>query len=326
MKPFQIGLLVLVGALGGALIMKFTQRPKPAPIPIARAAPVPAPVPVAPAPAAPAPESPKPVTTAPPVRNSEPARRTHPAATTVAQNLPPAQAPAPPVPAPVQEPSAPPATAEPVPAPVATPAPAVESEEPPAPQPAPSVTLQGGMTLQVRLGESLSSEHNQAGDTFTATLDAPLSAGGFVIAERGARVEGRVVEAQKSGHVKGKATLALELTNLNTSDGQHVAIKTETLRKQGTTMATGDQVGVVAAAAGGGGNIRADARGGHRRGGAHPRQSCHAADGIQDRLSPECAGDYHRAVKQVTLAGLACPAATGTIKAQLIESKAAGWR
>src|ERR1022692_3439267 len=234
MKPFQIGLLVLVGALGGALIMKFTQRPKPAPIPIARAAPVPAPVPVAPAPAAPAPESPKPVTTAPPVRNSEPARRTHPAATTVAQNLPPAQAPAPPV----------------------------ESEEPPAPQPAPSVTLQGGMTLQVRLGESLSSEHNQAGDTFTSTLDAPLSAGGFVIAERGARVEGRVVEAQKSGHVKGKATLALELTNLNTSDGQHVAIKTETLRKQGTTMATGDQVGVVAAAAGVGALIGAIAGGG----------------------------------------------------------------
>ncbi len=262
MKPFQIGLLVLVGALGGALIMKFTQRPKPAPIPIARAAPAPAPVPVAPAPAAPAPESPKPVTTAPPVRISEPARRTHPAATTVAQNLPPAQAPAPPVPAPVQEPSAPPATAEPVPAPVATPAPAVESEEPPAPQPAPSVTLQGGMTLQVRLGESLSSEHNQAGDTFTATLDAPLSAGGFVIAERGARVEGRVVEAQKSGHVKGKATLALELTNLNTSDGQHVAIKTETLRKQGTTMATGDQVGVVAAAAGVGAIIGAIAGGG----------------------------------------------------------------
>src|ERR1035441_10562344 len=162
----------------------------------------------------------------------------------------------------VQDPSAPPATAEPVPAPVATPAPAVESEEPPAPQPAPSVTLQGGMTLQVRLGESLSSEHNQAGDTFTATLDAPLSAGGFVIAERGARVEGRVVEAQKSGHVKGKATLALELTNLNTSDGQHVAIKTETLRKQGTTMATGDQVGVVAAAAGVGAIIGAIAGGG----------------------------------------------------------------
>jgi hypothetical protein len=117
------------------------------------------------------------------------------------------------------------------------------------------------MTLPVRLGESLSSEHNQTGDTFTATLDAPLSAGGFVIAEKGARVEGRVVEAQKSG-VKVKATLALELTKLNTSDGQHVDIKTETLRKQAETMATGDQVGIVAAAAGIGAIIGALAGGG----------------------------------------------------------------
>jgi hypothetical protein len=118
------------------------------------------------------------------------------------------------------------------------------------------------MTLPVRLGESLSSEHNQAGDTFTATLDAPLSTGGFVIAEKGAHLEGRVVEAQKSGHAKGKAVLALELTKLDTSDGQHVDIKTETVRKQGATMATGDQVGVVAAAAGIGAIIGALAGGG----------------------------------------------------------------
>ena len=117
------------------------------------------------------------------------------------------------------------------------------------------------MTLPVRLAESLSSEHNQAGDTFTATLDAPLVAGGFVIAEKGARVEGRVVEAQKSGHGK-KATLTLELTKLDTSDGQHVDIKTETLRKQGTSTATEDQVGIVAAAAGVGAVIGAIAGGG----------------------------------------------------------------
>jgi len=187
---------------------------------------------------------------------------TAPPVTKVAQNLPPAQ-PQPiaqPAPLPVQQPSAPPISAEPDPAPAAAPAPA-ESVEPPAPPPAPSVTLQTGMTLPVRLGQSLSSEHNQAGDTFTATLDAPLAAGGFVIAEKGARVEGRVVEAQKSG-VKTRATLVLELTKLNTSDGQHVDIKTETLRKQAETMATGDQVGIVAAAAGIGAIIGALAGGG----------------------------------------------------------------
>src|ERR1019366_1880175 len=241
MKPFQIGLLVLVGALGGALIMKFTQRPKPAPVPIARAAPAPAPAPVAPAavptpsaptPVPPAPESPKATPTAPPVRHTKPVRQAHSAVTTVAQNLSTAK------PEPLwthsepmdQVTTAPGITSEPAPSPVPTEPLTVAPVEAPAPQPATSGTLQAGMMLPVRPGESLSSEHNQAGDTFTATLDAPLSAGGFVIAERGARVEGHVIEAQKSGHVKVKATLALELDNLNTSDGQHVAIKTEIFR------------------------------------------------------------------------------------------------
>ena len=255
MKPLQIGLLVLVGALGGALIMKFTQRPKPAPAPVASvapaAAPVAAPAAVAevkppavaevtpPAPVAPAPENAgqarRPVPRPDAVvmtHHSHPMIRALPVGSpaTVAQTMPPAQ-PATPAPVPglpVPEPSAPPIAAEPAPEPAPTPAPV----EPAAPQPAPSVTLQTGLTMPVRLGESLSSEHNQAGDTFTATLDAPLAAGGFVIAEKGARVEGRVVEAQKSAHAKGKATLALELTKLITSDGQHVEIKTETLRKQ----------------------------------------------------------------------------------------------
>jgi hypothetical protein len=290
MKPLQIGLLVLVGALGGALIMKFTQRPKPPAVAaeIASPAPAPAPVPaavsVSPAPVPDAPPSAPAAAPAPPpepsgpkaslkpntapavkmTHHSRPMLRTPPTVATVAQNMPPAQ-PEPPAaqssPLPVQEPTAPAITAEPAPAPVPTPAPPAESVEPPAPQPAPSVTLQTGMTLPVRLGESLSSEHNQAGDTFSGALDAPLSAGGFVIAEKGAHVEGRVVEAQKSG-VKGKATLALELTRLNTSDGQHVDIKTETLRKQSENMATGDQVGVVAAAAGIGAIIGALAGGG----------------------------------------------------------------
>src|SRR6202167_835390 len=239
MKPLQIGLLVLVGALGGALIMKLTQRPKPvsAPLPIASAAPAP----VVPAPAAarlesappaatPAPEAPAPKETPAKVvkmgHHSQPMQRTPPAeappvttpAIKVAQNQPPAD------PGP-SAPQGPEAVAPPM-----------------TPQPPPSVTLQTGMTLPVRLGESLSSEHNQAGDTFTGTLDAPLSAGGFVIAEKGA--------------------LALELTKLTTSDGQHVDIKTETLRKQSENMATGDQVGIVAAAAGIGAIIGAIAGGG----------------------------------------------------------------
>lgn len=274
MKPIQIGLLVLVGALGGALIMMLTQRPKPAPAPVASTAPAAPADPVPPVnTAAPAVTQPAvspsaaPAPSAPVRQRSEPVRRT-PAPTAVADNQTPQQ-PEPtapqPAPVPVEQPSAPPPAIDPAPAaapaPEAAPAPAAEPASPPPPEQPPSVTLPAGMTVPVRLGESLSSEHNQAGDTFTGTLDAPLSAGGFVVAERGAHVEGRVIEAQKSGRGK-KATLALELTKLNTSDGQHVEIKTEALRKQGTSMATTDQVGVVAAAAGIGAIIGAMAGGG----------------------------------------------------------------
>jgi hypothetical protein len=177
---------------------------------------------------------------------------------TVAQNLPPTPEPIATELSPQinETPVAPPETAMPATAPAAP-----EQTEAPAPPPAPSVTLRAGMLLPVRLGESLSSEHNQAGDTFTATLDTPLVVDDFVIAERGARAEGRVVEAQKASHLKGQSLLALELTRLITSDGQHVGIQTDAFRKQ-AAASTEQDVGIVAAAAGVGAVIGAMAGGG----------------------------------------------------------------
>jgi len=276
MKPLHIGLLVLVGAMGGALIMKLMQRPQPSPAPVpatvaAAPAPAPLPAPVTPPEAAEAKPAPMPAQEpVKPVRprkavTVKPARTSHPAPVTVAQNLPPAapetqpqpQAPAPePAPEPVRESPAP----EPAPA-VETP-PAPQPEPPaPAPPPSPSVILRTGLLLPVRMGQGLSSERNQTGDTFTATLDAPLAADGFVIAERGSRVEGRVIEAQKGGHVSGESALAVELTRLHTSDGQIVAIQTDSFRRKAPGSTTQD-IGIVAAAAGIGAAIGAIAGGG----------------------------------------------------------------
>jgi hypothetical protein len=81
------------------------------------------------------------------------------------------------------------------------------------------------MLLPVRLVDGLSSERNTPGDAFAATLDRELVADGFVIAERGARVEGRVVAVDRAK--MRAAALAVELTRLHTSDGQSVAIATE---------------------------------------------------------------------------------------------------
>jgi hypothetical protein len=101
----------------------------------------------------------------------------------------------------------------------------------------------------VRLVEGLSSDRNQPGDTFSATLDTPLVVDGFVIAERGARVEGRVVDSAKAGRVKGTSSLGVVLTRLHTSDGQHIAIKTDTFTRQGAQSRGSDAAKVGGAAA-----------------------------------------------------------------------------
>jgi hypothetical protein len=99
------------------------------------------------------------------------------------------------------------------------------------------------------VGESLSTKRNQAGDTFLATLDQPLVIDGFVIAERGARLEGRVVESDPGGRVQGTAHLTVQLAKLNTSDGQHVAINTASYTRQAGSSRGTDAAKIGAGAA-----------------------------------------------------------------------------
>src|SRR5436309_424512 len=74
------------------------------------------------------------------------------------------------------------------------------TDAPPSP---PTLTLPAGTWITVRADQPLSSDHNQPGDTFTATLSQPLIANGRVIARRGQTVGGVVATAEKAGRVKG---------------------------------------------------------------------------------------------------------------------------
>jgi hypothetical protein len=169
------------------------------------------------------------------------------------------------------EPPQPPASSQPPilpPAPEPTPAPpvATQAEEPkaaPAAEgPAPhTVTIAAGTLVPVRIGETISSSRNQLGDSFLATLDQPLIIDGFVIAERGSRVEGRVIEANQSGRMKGAAYLAIQLVKLSTSDGQHVRIHTEPYKKEAGSS-TGSDLAKIGAGAAVGAAIGAIAGGG----------------------------------------------------------------
>jgi hypothetical protein len=265
MKPLQIGLLVAAGAIGGAFVVKMTQRPAEPPAVSAQAAP-PTSVSV-PTPATPAPEP----TPAEPVAKPSPIPERTPAAAPVARKKPvaprntpapaprtepvtvaqaqPAPTPATPAPTPAVEPAVQPAVPDPVPAPA------------PPPPPPPTVTLKAGSLLQVRLTEGLSTDRNVPGDTFTGTIDQPIVVDGMVIAERGSKVEGRVVASDRGGRVKGVSSLAIELTRLNTSDGQKIAIQTDSFEKHAESS-TGSDVAKVGAVTAIGAAIGAIAGGG----------------------------------------------------------------
>jgi hypothetical protein len=167
----------------------------------------------------------------------------------------------------VAEASKPPAASTPEPAPIdpnnqplkvqSPPPPPPPAAAPPPPPAKPNtVTLPAGTLVNVRLQERLSSEQNQAGDTFFATIEQPVVIDGFIIAERGARVEGRVTELERSGKVKGTARMVVELTKLNTSDGQKVNIRTASFERKAESSTKSDAakvgIGAVLGAAIGG--------------------------------------------------------------------------
>jgi hypothetical protein len=66
--------------------------------------------------------------------------------------------------------------------------------------------------LTIRLGETLSTEHAVSGDTFQATLVDPIVVDGLIVAERGARVTGRIADARRAGRMSGVSSLELRLT------------------------------------------------------------------------------------------------------------------
>jgi len=127
------------------------------------------------------------------------------------------------------------------------------------------VTLASGTLLTVRLGETLASDKNRAGDTFSGTLDQPLVIDSLVIAERGARVAGRIRDIDEAGRVKGLARLVLELTSVMTSDGQKITIRTGGFESKGPESKAED-AGKVGAGAAIGAIIGAIAGGGRARG------------------------------------------------------------
>ncbi len=115
------------------------------------------------------------------------------------------------------------------------------------------LTVPAGTWITVHVDEPISSDHSQAGDSFTATLAQPVIVDGHVVAHRGQMVTGVVSEAQKAGRVKGVSRLGLELTEMAAADGRQVQLKTKLMERRGETSygrdaaAIGTTVGAGAA-------------------------------------------------------------------------------
>lgn len=131
----------------------------------------------------------------------------------------------------------------------------------PPPPPVPTtITVPEGTELQVRLDESLDSNHNHAGDVFHGSLDQPIVLNDETVIPAHADVTGKVVEAVAANRMTGQPSLSLEVTRLS-YNGHTYNIATDSFRRTGTsrgkrnvkTGAGGAALGAVIGAIAGGG-------------------------------------------------------------------------
>jgi len=107
------------------------------------------------------------------------------------------------------------------------------------------LTIPAGKFINVRIEQPLSSDHNQPGDYFSATLSDPIVVDGIVVVQRGQRVSGRVAEVDRGGRVSGVAKLRLQVTELTAVDGQQLPVQTQFIGRNAPST-VGRDAGVVA--------------------------------------------------------------------------------
>lgn len=97
-----------------------------------------------------------------------------------------------------------------------------------------SITIPAGTNLSVRMMDSLDSKKNRTGETFRASVDAPLIVDGKTLVPKGAEAIGRITELQLPGRFKGRPFIAIELTALN-FDGKSVTVRTSSHQEAGAS-------------------------------------------------------------------------------------------
>src|SRR5262249_29779470 len=140
----------------------------------------------------------------------------------------------------------------------AAPAPASPSYAPPPPR---VFTVREGTSITITTAKTLTTKLDKNGDRFTASLESPIVDGDWVIAKRGALVEGEIVNSDPGGRVQGRAVLTVKLRSLQLADGRKVALSTSsytkeakaTKKKDAAKVGIGAGIGAAIGAIAGGG-------------------------------------------------------------------------
>ncbi len=91
-------------------------------------------------------------------------------------------------------------------------------------QAAESIVVPPGSTLHVKLGTTITSKTNKAGDTFTGEIVQPVIANGKTVIPQGSTVNGHIAFLKPSGRIRGKAQMRVVLDSIITPDDQTVKL------------------------------------------------------------------------------------------------------
>jgi hypothetical protein len=153
----------------------------------------------------------------------------------------------------------------PMPAPVAAPAPtpvaAVPAPPPPPPQPVMrTVEIPAGTAVRAQMRDSVDSAVNKAGESFRASLAAPIVVNNEVVVPAGADLTLQLMDASSAGRMRGRSEIHLQLVGMD-FQGQSYQLTSNDYSQQsaaqgGRTAATiggASAIGALIGAAVGGG-------------------------------------------------------------------------
>jgi hypothetical protein len=134
-------------------------------------------------------------------------------------------------------PAAPPTQPQPDPGPIqpaAAPAPAPPPPPPPPPPQPVTITIPDGAVISVRTIDSIDSKTASSGQSFRASLDAPVVVGDQVVLPKGLNARLKIVEASSAGNFKGTSELTVSLDTI-TYQGKTYAFSSSDVQQKGAS-------------------------------------------------------------------------------------------